>query len=393
MHTLLSPRSLHDKLKEFYQFFPEHVEQGIRQSAERLIHEALSEEIDILVSAGRYERNESRRAYRNGHYERHLASQYGLLRVKVPRIRGGKVTFQTLARYRRYSGEIAEAVRGLFIAGVSTRKLGPTLERLLGMRISPQTVSRIASELDNEVRIFHSRALGDDYQYLFLDGIVQSIQVVGGTIKGPILVAYGIRHDGSREIIGFMKVARESKAAWESFLEDLFRRGLTGERLKLIVADGCPGLWSALESVYPRVKRQLCWAHKMRNIRDKLPKKAHDTCLQEAKRIYLAPSRKKATEIYFQWTKKWRRRYPRAVRCLSTDIDRLLVHFSFPIRQRTTLRTTNPIERLFVEVRRRTKIIGSFTNSESVNRITYGVFWIINCHWQGKRLRQFTQNY
>jgi putative transposase len=119
------------------------------------------------------------------------------------------------------------------------------------------------------VKIFHTRPLEDDYRYLFLDGIVQSEQVVGGTMRGPLLVAYGLRYDGWREVIGYMKAKAESEAAWEAFLDDLYKRGLTGERLKLIVADGAPGLWSALERVYPRVPRQLCWAHKIRNVRDK----------------------------------------------------------------------------------------------------------------------------
>lgn len=392
METLQSYRSVHEKIKDFYQFFPDELERRIRMSIEKLIQEALNEEIDLLVGAQRYERSQTRRTYRNGYYVRQLVSQYGLLRVKIPRVREGRVTFQSLARYRRYSGEVAELVRGLFFAGVSTRKMGVVLEYLLGDRVSPQTVSRITQQLDREVKIFHSRPLGDDYQYLFLDGIVQSEQVVGSTVRGPILVAYGITHGGRREVIGYMKAMAESEAAWEGFLNDLYRRGLRGERLKLIVADGAPGLWSALERIYPRVARQLCWAHKIRNIADKLPKKAWDTCLAEAKKIYQERSKKKAAERYLAWSRKWHRRYPQAVKCLRKDIDRLLVHFSYPVRHRKTIRTSNPIERLFREVRRRTRPIGSFTNARSIDRITYGIFWIINRMWEDKCLIQFTHN-
>jgi len=357
-----------------------------------LVEEALKAEIDLIIGAQRYERTEKRRNYRNGHYMRELISHRGLLRVRVPRLRAGKVTFQTLARYRRYSGEVAELVRGLFFAGVSTRKMGVVLEYLLGTRISAQTVSRITQQLDREVKIFRSRPLGDDYRYLFLDGIVQSEQVVGSTMRGPLLVAYGIRYDGTREIIAYMKAKSESEAAWEGFLEDLFRRGLVGDKIKLIVADGSAGLWSALERVYPQVAKQLCWAHKMRNVKDKMPKRAWDTCLEDAKAIYLAPSRKKATETYFRWTRKYRRKYPGAVRCLEKDIDRLLVHFAMPVAHRKAVRTTNPIERLFREVRRRTRPIGSFTNTKSINRIAYGIFWIINRMWEDKPRIQFTHN-
>jgi transposase-like protein len=392
MRTLHSYRSVHEKIKEFYRFFPEHVEAGMRRSATQLIEEALKAEVELVVDAEPYERTARRRGSRNGYYMRQLITQYGLLSLRIPRIRDRKVRFQTILRYRRYSGEIEELIRGLFFGGVSTRKVGVVLEYLLDTRVSPQTVSRITQKLDREVKIFHTRALGDDYQYLFLDGIVQSERATDGAMRGPLLVAYGITHDGRREVIDYIKAKSESEAAWEGFLEDLYRRGLTGKRLKLIVADGAGGLWRALERVYPRVPAQLCWAHKMRNIQEKLPRRAWDTCLSEAKQIYRQDTRREATERYFQWVKKYRRKYPKAVRCLEKDIDRLLVFYSFPHLQRVTLRTTNPIERLFREVRRRTSPIGSFTNTKSLDRITYGIFWIINRHWEDKHLAHFTQN-
>jgi transposase-like protein len=392
MHTLLSYRSFEEKIKEFWEFFPEKLEEGIRMTVEQLIGEALKAEVDILVDAERYERCMRRKAQRNGYYERRLISQYGLLKIRVPRVREGKVTFRTLSRYRRYSGEIGEMIRGLFFAGVSTRRMGEVLRHILGTKVSPQTVSRISQKLDREVRLFHRRALGEDYQYLFLDGIVQSERVVGGSQRGPVLVAYGITHDGRREVIDYMKGSSESEAAWGSFLDDLYRRGLGGDSLKMIVADGAPGLWQALDRIYPRVPKQLCWAHKIRNVQDKLPKAAWDTCLAGVKKIYQQPTRKKAIEKYFSWSSRWRKKYPKAVKCLEKDIDRLLVHYSMPARHRKTTRTTNPIERLFVEVRRRTKIIGAFTNAKSIDRITYGVFWIINRMWEDTRLEPFTQN-
>ena len=221
---------------------------------------------------------------------------------------------------------------------------------------------------------------------------VQSERAMDGAMRGPLLVAYGITHDGRREVIDYMKAKSESEAAWEGFLENLYRRGLTGKRLKLIIADGAGGLWGALERVYPGVPAQLCWAHKMRNIQEKLPMKAWDTCLKDAKQIYRQDTRREARVCYKDWVRRYRRKYPKAVRCMEKDIDRLLVFYSFPTMQRVTLRTTNPIERLFREVRRRTRPIGSFTNTKSLDRITYGIFWIINRHWEDKHLKHFTQN-
>jgi transposase-like protein len=189
-----------------------------------------------------------------------------------------------------------------------------------------------------------------------------------------------------------MKAKVESEAAWKVFLDNLYKRGLIGDRLKLILADGAPGLWGALERVYPRLPRQLCWAHKIRNVQEKLPKKAWDTFLIEAKEIYQQPTRKKATERYFRWTRKWRRKYPKAVKCLAKYIDRLLVHYSFPVKHRVTIRTSNPIERLFVEVRRRTRPIGSLNNTKSLDRIAYGIFWIINRMWEDICLTSLPHN-
>ncbi len=344
MHTQLTESSVHEKLKEFYKLFPDKVEEALEETAARLLEALLREEIDILVGAERYERNERRKGHRNGYYVRRLISHHGLLQVRVPRVRQGGVEFVSLARYRRYSGEVAELIRGLFFAGVSTRKMGLVLEHLLGTRVSPQMVSRIAQQMDDEVRLFHGRVLADEYRYLFLDGIVQSAHGLGGRLKGPVLVAYGITRDGRRDIIDHMRTGSESEGAWEGFLNNLYRRGLTGDALDLIVADGCPGLWNALERVYPRAPRQLCWAHKIRNIQDKLPKKAWATCAEEAKEIYRQQSKDDAAECYFAWVKKWRSVYPDAVKCLRKDID----------------------------------------------RITYGIFWIINKHWEVTRLATFT---
>jgi putative transposase len=390
MPAQVTEASVHEKLKEFYKFFPDQVEEALEETAGRLLEALLKEEIDILVGAERYERSERRRGYRNGHYVRRLISHHGLLQVRVPRVRRGGVEFASLARYRRYSGEVAELIRGLFFAGVSTRKMGLVLEHLLGTKVSPQMVSRVVQQMDAEVRLFHSRMLADQYRYLFLDGIVQSEHSLGGGLKGPVLVAYGIRSDGRREIIDHMRASSESESAWEGFLNNLYRRGLTGHRLDLIVADGCTGLWNALERVYPRAPRQLCWAHKMRNIQDKLPKKAWATCLDEAKEIYRQESKDDAADCYFAWVKKWRSIYPDAVRCLRKDIDKLLVFHLCPKQHRSALRTTNRIERLFREVRRRTRPMGSFTNSKSIDRISYGIFWIINKHWEATRIATFT---
>ena len=164
-------------------------------------------------------------------------------------------------------------VREMFLAGVSTRKVEVVVRPLLGASISAQTVSRITRSLDEQVRRYQSQPLPDNYLYLLLDGIVLRVKGAKKVRRRLVLCAYGITTAGRREMVSFRQANSESEAAWEAFLRNLYDRGLTGSRLMMVSTDGCPGLHSALDTVYLYVPRQRCWAHKMRNVAAKLPRK------------------------------------------------------------------------------------------------------------------------
>jgi len=209
--------------------------------------------------------------------------------------------------------------------------------------------------------------------------------------KRVVLCAYGVRKDGRRELIDFMIVQGESETAWEGFLGGLYRRGLEGKELKLIVSDGSKGLEKALEIIYPRVLHQRCWRHKMENVGNKIPRKWREECVEEAKKIYQAGSRKEAVKIYWEWAKKWREKVPKAVNCLEKDLGKLLHFYKFPQAHRKHIRTTNILERAFREVRRRVRPISCFTNRESCERVIYGVISNLNKNWEDTPI-EFTQN-
>ena len=214
-----------------------------------------------------------------------------------------------------------------------------------------------------------------------------------GAKKRVILVVYGIRVDGKRELIDFMVTNAESERRWWRFLNDLYRRGLTGEALGLVVTDGNPGLENAVDIIYPFVNRQRCWAHKLRNVGNYLKKKHLDRCIKEARAIYSARSKEEAERAYSKWQKKWRPISPKAVRCIEKDLEELLNFYSCPKEMWIKLRTTNVIERAFREVRRRTRPMSCFNNDQSIERVIYAVLNHLNEQWGKKPLNEFTQKY
>jgi len=375
------------------EFFEEELGERVRSEVKRLLEEALEAERTDWLGAGRYVRDEAgRRDYRNGYYRRDLGTCLGLLRrLRVPRTRRG-CRSQLLRRYQRRQESVNGLVCEAFLRGVSTRQVGEVLEPVLGESYSAQTVSRIARRLDQAVEAFHQRRLGDEYVYIFLDGVVLKVRDRSGQVRRRwVLVAYGITAAGRREVIAYQLARGENETSWTAFLQGMFLRGLEGRGLRLVVVDGSKGLRAALALVWPQVPPQRCWAHKLRNIADKVPNK-EGSCVREAAALYQAPSRHAARRIFQRWARKWRPTRPRAVACVERDLEELLTFYAFPAAHWRKIRTTNIIERAFREVRRRTRPMSSFTNPASCDRIVFGVISHLNRSWDRKPLKEFTQN-
>jgi putative transposase len=311
---------------------------------------------------------------RNGYYRRHLLTELGDIELSVPRTRRYSPV-EVLRAYARRTREIDRVILAGFVLGLSTRKVGEALLALLGRSVSAATVSQVAKTLDAAVAAFHRRPLQNRYTALMLDGVVLARKTGAGALRRPVLVALGLRHDGKKEIIDFRLAASESAAEWEQFLTDLYRRGLTGEGLAMICVDGGSGLLAALPGVFHGIPVQRCWAHKIRNVLDKVRKADQPKVKRALHKIMNAANAPAARTAARRFTHRFENRYPAAVACLRNDLDELLTCFRYKTEdERRAVRTTNAVERRFREVRRRTRPMGTFQDKTSMDRILFAVF-------------------
>jgi len=311
---------------------------------------------------------------RNGYYRRHLLTELGDIELAVPRTRRYSPV-EVVRAYARRTPEIDRVILAGFVLGLSTRKVGETLLALLGRPVSAATVSEVAKTLDAAVAAFHRRPLHNRYQALMLDGVVLSRKTGAGALRRPVLVALGLRHDGKKEVIDFRLAASESAAEWEKFLADLYRRGLTGEGLDMICVDGGAGLRAALPSVFDAIPVQRCWAHKIRNVLDKVRKADQPRVKRALHKIMNAAHAPAARSAARRFAERFQEQYSAAVACLRNDLDELLTCFRYKTEAaRRAVRTTNAVERRFREVRRRTRPMGTFQDKTSMDRILFAVF-------------------
>lgn len=392
------------RVNEFFQCTQEEnfwvdINHYLRRLVKGIIEVSLDEEMIQYMQTQPYQRTgASRLDYRNGYYCRNLDTTFGPVeRITVPRSRQGLFKPSVFKRYQRRQDAVNDVVCNVFLRGISTRDVAGALQPLLNTTLSASTVSSITKRLNPLVKQFHERKLLDEYQFLFFDGITISVK---GSLKAKkilILVAYGITIFGKKELIAFRIANAESTSACEGFLNDLFRRGLEGKNLKMIITDGSKGFIAAIELVYPHAKHQRCWVHKLRNATKYLKKADTKAFKFDVRSIYNASTHREAIAAFKYLRTHWHSICPKAVECLERDMDELLSFLTIPIKEqfrvfiRRQIRTTNIIERSFREVRRRTRPMGCFTNYDSVSRIIYAIFNRLNSKWQEKPLKQFTQ--
>jgi len=277
----------------------------VQQSMGRLFELLSERQRDLYMGSPRHSRQKPRRDYRNGYYERDFVSRFGSLRLRIARPRQRGFLPAVLQKFQRRAEEVSLLIREAFLRGISTREVGRLVAILTGETVSPQTVSRLSRDRDEAVRQFHQAPLQDEWAYLFLDGVSLRLRRPSGRQRVHRLVAYGLRADGTRQLLSFLRSQGESQSAWEGLLQDLYRRGLKGENLLLIVTDGCPGLAAAIQTVYPRVLHQRCWVHKMRNILEKVRRRDHDAVKADAQAIYRADRRRQAEAAFRAFRRRW----------------------------------------------------------------------------------------
>src|SRR5918994_1918735 len=346
-----------------------------RVAARDALAELLEGRMDQLIDAHLERMAELGQAdRRNGCYRRWLLTELGAIELAVPRTR----TFSPLKvvrAYARRAKDVDRMILACFLLGLSTRKVAIALLPILGRPVSPATVSAVARQLDAAVAAFHHRPLKDQYRVLVLDGVVLRRKTGAGALARPVLVALGLRPDGKKEVIDFRLASAESAAQWEQFLGDLVRRGLTGERLEMLCVDGGAGLLAALPTAFPDIPIQRCWAHKIRNVLNKVRKPDQAAIKAGLHRIMNAPTLPRARSAARRFADLWESTYAKAVACLRADLDDLLTCFRYPtLEERKAVRTTNAIERRFREVRRRTRPMGTFQDKTSMEPTLFAVF-------------------
>jgi transposase-like protein len=382
-----STHNLAVDLQEVKRMFQEDFNGGCRYLIKQVFEGIMRYEADEYLRAERYERCESRRSQRNGSRARSLLTNVGAVELTVPRTRDGGYNPDMFKRYKRVHDVVNRGIREMFLKGVSTRKVRDVLDVLCGTGVSAGYVSQVTKQLDAEVRRFENEPIDDDFAFLFLDALSMRIRYEIRAKRRMVLVAYGIRKDGSRRLLSFKVARSEGTGTWRSFLENLQVRGLRGRNLELVIMDGAPGLWAAIEEVYPLVPHQLCWVHKLRNIAKYGPRSQREACVSEASQIMYAGTSTQAAKLFRAWKKRWQGINPKGVECLERDFDRLIPFFEFDPSFHRVIRTTNVIERSFKEIRRRLKVMGYFQNERSCKRILLSQIYYFNGKWDQKTER------
>jgi len=394
--TPVSPRTIladwrrevkYNNVDEFWKA----TERNMKQLLNSLLEKTMEEEVVVYTGAEWNQKLTLRIDYRNGYRYRDLLTTHGNMRLRIPRLRKANFRTKVFANYQRRMRAVDRALKDIFLAGVSTRRVGEALSCLLDAPVSASTVSKVTKTLDKEVHKFQNKKILDEYQYVLLDGINLKVKEGLKYKKKCVLVAYGITFLGMREIISFRQVNKETKTTWTAFLNDLYQRGLEGKNLRLITVDGQKGLLSALDEIYPFIPIQRCWAHKLRNVVGYLPRKRQKECSSQAALIYNARTKQEAIKQFKIWKRKWIRVSKEAVKCLEKDAEYMLRFFDFPQLHRKKIRTTNAIERSFREVRRRVRTMSCFNNAASCDRIIFAIFNHLNKHWKERPFKRFNQ--
>ena len=345
---------------EFHELLREKLREAIRYT----LIQVLEAEVEAYIGAAAYERVPSRQDHRNGHYERNLVTGMGEAKaLPVPRTRKGFKT-QLFKKYRRRQAELDEAICTMFVSGDSTAQVGQVVAQLTRTKPSPSTVSRVFHGLEDEFGSWKKRPLAPEYLYVFADGTYFSVIYGKEGHKMPILAVIGITIDGQREVLAFRVGERENQLAWEDVLDDLKERGV--EKVDLWITDGNQAMINAIELKFPASARQRCVKHKMDNVLGYIPKKQQEQVKPELKAIFYQENRQKADQEVAAFIEKYEPIYPTAIDCLRRDLDACLTFYDFPREHWQTIRTTNVIERLFLEVKKRShKMAAPFRNEDS----------------------------
>jgi transposase-like protein len=359
--------------------FHQHL-RALAQSAVRTVLElVMREELDAFIGAAWRECSPKRKGYRNGTYTRDLSTATGRLEdLKVPRDREGQFHTQAFEHYQRYEPRIAEGLTQMFVAGVSTHKVGEVAQTLLGVAPSASTISRLNQTLTQQFEAWCERRLPEYWRIVYLDGVHFSIRHGDKSDSTIILTALGVNLAGNKEVLALRACAEEDKDGWACLLHDLRSRGAT--QIDLIVTDGHDVLRAAISELFAATPRQRCLVHKQRNVLNAIPRRERGDVQAELVGIWQQPNKLEALTQLAAFKAKYTQRYPEAIRSLAEDEKHLLTFYDFPEAMHRHIQTTNAIESLFSNVRQRTDQIDVFTTETSCLTIVWATIQDIRFH-------------
>jgi len=331
------------------------------------LHEVLEGEMTEALGAEPGERTSGRAGYRSGYYSRGLVTRIGKLELRVPRDREGRFSTELFDRYQRSEKALVSALAEMYVQGVSTRKVKTITEELCGHTFSASTISRINKSLDALLRRFAERRLDEPYPYVILDARYEKVRLDGVVQSQAVLIALGINGEGRRQVLGVELSNRESASSWKTFVTGLKARGLAG--VEFVVSDDHAGLKRAVRELLPAAVWQRCYVHFLRNALDYLPRKADDDCRQELRWLYDRRNLKEAQQDLQAWLKRWDRRYPKLTDWVEAHIGETLNFYRLPRQHHKHLKSTNMLERLNEEIKRRTRVVRIFPNPASCVRL------------------------
>ena len=342
-------------------------DEGFRDAVRAYVQEVLEAEMDEALGAGKWERSEGRQGYRSGYYGRTLVTRVGKLELRVPQDRHGRFSTEVFERYQRSEKALVSCLSEMYVQGVSTRKVKAVTEQLCGHEFSASTISRINAKLDGELEKFARRRLEEAYPYLILDARYEKVRLDGVIRSRAVLIAIGINWEGRRCVLGVELANRETQSSWKVFLEGLRERGLSG--VEFVVSDDHAGLRRAVIEMLPEAAWQRCYVHFLRNALDHLPRKADDDCLKELRWLYDRRCLEEARRDLAAWLAKWQSRYPKLCDWVEENIEETLAYYRLPHQHHKHMKSTNMLERINEEIKRRTRVIRIFPNEASCLRL------------------------
>lgn len=339
----------------------------LRELVSELVQELLEAQMDEALGAVKSERSPNRVGYRSGYKDRGLVTRVGKLTLRVPQDRQGRFSTEIFDRYQRSEKALVSALAQMYIQGVSTRKVKEITAELCGHAFSASTISRINKKLDDELRKFHERRLDDEYPYIIVDARYERVRENGVVSSRAVLIALGIDWEGRRNVLGVSVANRESASSWRDFFVGLRERGLHG--VEFVVSDDHAGLRKAIREVFPEASWQRCYVHFLRNCRDHLPRKADEDCLRELRWLYDRRDIAEARRDLSAWLDKWYDKYPKLCDWVEENIEETLSFYNLPAAHHKHMKSTNMLERLNEEIKRRTRVVRIFPNADSCLRL------------------------